>query len=289
MKQETIPLYCINTSVAADFAAGQVLLIDKPLRWTSFDVVCKCRNLITRRMKIKKLKVGHAGTLDPLATGLMIVCSGKATKRINEWMDMDKEYLAIIELGRTTPSFDMETDTDAVFPSEHITREMLEKTLERFLGETQQVPPLFSAKYLQGKRAYTLARKGSDTQLPPHPIHINRLEIIRFDPPVVEIKMRCSKGTYVRAFARDLGIALQSGACLTGLRRTAIGNFTVDNAVSPETFEQAISTPDHNLPNHNPNQHETFTIQVSSSAGTDSKISGASQGRIPADGHQQTV
>jgi tRNA pseudouridine55 synthase len=275
MKQEII---CTNASVTADFVSGQVLLIDKPLQWTSFDVVRKCRNIITRRMKIKKLKVGHAGTLDPLATGLMIVCSGKATKRIGEWMNMDKEYTATIELGRTTPSFDMETDTDAVFPSEHITREMIEKTMESFLGETQQMPPLFSAKYVQGKRAYTLARKGSDAQLPPQIIHISRLELTRFDPPVAEIKMRCSKGTYVRAFARDLGTALQSGACLIGLRRTAIGNFKVENAVSPEQFEQEISKPVYNLPNHNSNQHETFTIQVPPSAGADSEISGAPQG-----------
>ncbi|MDR0712734.1 MAG: tRNA pseudouridine(55) synthase TruB [Bacteroidales bacterium] len=229
-----------SSPIAADFIDGQVILIDKPLRWTSFDVVQKTRNLITHKLKIKKLKVGHAGTLDPLATGLMIVCSGKATKRIREWTDMDKEYIAVIELGRTTTSCDLETETSGLFPFEHITRELLEQTLESFLGETQQVPPLFSAKKWQGKRAYTFARKGSNIELPPNAIHISRLEVIRFEPPVVEIKMRCSKGTYVRAFARDLGTRLHSGACLTGLRRTAIGNFKVNEALIPELFEQAL-------------------------------------------------
>ena len=229
-----------------DFIAGQVVLIDKPLWWTSFDVVRKCRNIITRRLKIKKLKVGHAGTLDPLATGLMVICTGKATKRINEWMDADKEYVATIELGRTTPSFDLETETDATFPTEHITRESFEKSLHAFLGETQQVPPLFSAKNLQGKRAYTFARKGSNIELPSQPVIISELETVRFDLPVAEVRIRCSKGAYVRAFARDLGIANQSGACLTGLRRTAIGDFRVEKAMSIDLFEQ-IFNHNHNL------------------------------------------
>jgi tRNA pseudouridine55 synthase len=234
-------LFSPDSTAVEDFITGQVILIDKPLWWTSFDVVRKCRNLITHKLKIKKLKVGHAGTLDPLATGLMIVCSGKATKRINEWTDMDKEYVATIELGRTTLSYDLETETNAVFPFEHITREMTEKALESFLGVTQQVPPLFSAKYLQGKRAYTFARKGSNIELPPNPVNISSLDIIRFELPMVEIKMRCSKGTYVRAFARDLGACLQSGACLTALRRTAVGCFQVDDAISPEMFEQELN------------------------------------------------
>ncbi len=237
----SIPLFHPASFVPENFIDGQVVLIDKPLWWTSFDVVRKCRNLMTHKLKVKKLKVGHAGTLDPLATGLMIICSGKATKRINEWMDMDKEYIATIELGRTTPSFDLETKTDATFPTTHITRESFEQALQAFLGETQQIPPLFSAKNLQGKRAYTFARKGSDIELPPNPVNISSLEVTRFDMPVVEVKIRCSKGTYVRAFARDIGIANQSGACLTGLRRTAIGSFNVENAMSPELFEQIIS------------------------------------------------
>ncbi len=236
----SVPLFHPGTSRPENFIDGRVVLIDKPLWWTSFDVVRKCRNLITHKLNIKKLKVGHAGTLDPLATGLMIICSGKATKRINEWMDADKEYAATIELGRTTPSFDLETETDAVFPTEHITRESFEKSLQTFVGETQQIPPLFSAKNLQGKRAYTFARKGSDLELPPQAITISELEIIRFELPFAEIRVRCSKGTYIRALARDIGTVNGSGACLIGLRRTAIGEFRADKAMSLELFEQII-------------------------------------------------
>ena len=236
-----VPLFHPAEPALENFISGQVVLIDKPLWWTSFDVVRKCRNIITQRLKVKKLKVGHAGTLDPLATGLMVVCTGKATKRISEWMDADKEYVATIELGRTTPSFDLETETDATFATEHITRESFEASLQTFRGETQQVPPLFSAKNVQGKRAYTFAREGADIELSPHSVVISELEIVRFDLPIAEIRMRCSKGTYVRALARDLGIANQSGACLVGLRRTAIGSFRVEKALSPELFEQILN------------------------------------------------
>ena len=236
-----VPLFRPASSTPENFIEGQVVLIDKPLWWTSFDVVRKCRNLITNRLKIKKLKVGHAGTLDPLATGLMIICTGKATKRINEWMDADKEYVAVIELGRTTPSFDLETETDARFPTEHITRESFEASLQDFLGTTQQTPPLFSAKNLQGKRAYTFARKGSDIELPSQTVVISELEVVRFELPVVELRIRCSKGTYIRAFARDVGLANQSGACLIELKRTAIGSFRVEKALSPDLFEQIVS------------------------------------------------
>jgi len=242
--ETSVPLFHPAEVALEKFITGQVILIDKPLWWTSFDVVRKCRNIITGSLKIKKLKVGHAGTLDPLATGLMVICTGKATKRISEWVDADKEYVAVIELGRTTPSFDLETETDATFATEHITRESFEASLRTFLGETQQVPPLFSAKNLQGKRAYTFARKGSDIELSPHPVVISELEIIRFDLPLAEIRMRCSKGTYVRAFARDIGIANQSGACLVGLRRSAIGGFRVERAMSPELFEQILNQKD---------------------------------------------
>jgi tRNA pseudouridine55 synthase len=239
--ETSVPLFHPATATPEDFIAGQVLLIDKPLWWTSFDVVRKCRNIITNRLKIKKLKVGHAGTLDPLATGLMMICTGKATKRINEWMAADKEYVAVIELGRTTPSFDLETETDAVFPAEHITRESFEESLRAFLGETQQTPPLFSAKNLQARRAYTFAREGSHVELPPQPVIISELEMTRFELPRAEVRMRCSKGTYVRAFARDVGLANQSGACLVELRRTAIGGFRVEKAMSPDLFEQIVS------------------------------------------------
>jgi len=236
-----VPLFHPTVSTSESFIAGQIVLIDKPLWWTSFDVVRKCRNIITTRLKVKKVKVGHAGTLDPLATGLMVICTGKATKRINEWTDADKEYVATFELGRTTPSFDLETGTDATFATGHITRESFEASLRTFLGETQQVPPLFSAKNLQGKRAYTFARNGSDIELPPQSVTISELEVIQFDLPSVKLRMRCSKGTYVRAFARDIGIANQSGACLVELRRTAIGGFRVEKAMSPELFEKIVS------------------------------------------------
>ena len=223
------------------FVDGQIILIDKPLWWTSFDLVRKCRNVITQKLKLKKLKVGHAGTLDPLATGLMIICTGKATKRVNEWMNADKEYVATIELGRTTPSFDLETETDATFPTAHITRDEFEASLDKFRGDTLQNPPVYSARNVQGKRAYTLARKGIDVDLPAKSITISELELLKFDLPVAELRMRCSKGTYVRAFARDVGIANKSGACLIALRRTAIGAFTVSKALSPELFEQTLN------------------------------------------------
>ena len=238
---QSIPLLNPTELTLEKFLDGQVILFDKPLWWTSFDLVRKCRNIISNKMKVKKLKVGHAGTLDPLATGLMIVCTGKATKRISEWMEADKEYVATIEFGRTTPSFDLETETDATFPVEHITRESLEVALGSFLGETKQVPPLFSAKNLQGKRAYTFARKGVDVELSAQPVVISELEVVKFDLPVAVIRMRCSKGAYVRAFARDLGIANQSAACLVGLRRTAIGDFSVEKAMSPELFEKMLA------------------------------------------------
>lgn len=236
-----VPLFHPADSTLENFIAGLIVLIDKPLWWTSFDVVRKCRNIITHRLKVKKLKVGHAGTLDPLATGLMMICTGKSTKHINEWIEADKEYVATIELGRSTPSFDLETETNAMFPTQHITRESFKTSLYSFLGETQQVPPLFSAKNLQGKRAYSFARKGLEIELPPKKVIISELEITRFELPIVEVRMRCSKGTYVRAFARDVGIANQSGACLIGLRRTAIGGFRVEKAMSPMLFEQIVS------------------------------------------------
>ena len=236
-----VPLFHPAVTTSENFITGQLLLVDKPLWWTSFDVVRKCRNIITHRLKVKKLKVGHAGTLDPLATGLMIVCTGKATKRINEWMDADKEYVATIELGRTTPSFDLETKTDATFPTKHITRESFAASLCNFRGETEQIPPIFSAKNLQGKRAYSFAREGEIVELMPRPIVISELEIVSFDLPLVEIRMRCSKGTYVRALARDIGIANQSGACIVGLRRTAIGEFKVEKAMTLDFFEKIVS------------------------------------------------
>jgi tRNA pseudouridine55 synthase len=234
------PLFDPAAFVPEDFISGQVILIDKPLWWTSFDVVRKCRNIICGKLGIKKIKVGHAGALDPLATGLMIVCSGKATKRIDEWMNAEKEYVATFELGRTTPSYDLETETDAVFPVDHITETAFKESLENFIGETEQVPPLFSAKNLQGKRAYTFARKGTDIELPSQRIVISMLEVIQFKLPLAQVKIRCSKGTYVRALARDVGKANNSGACLVELRRTGIGDLHVNRAMSPELFEKIV-------------------------------------------------
>ena len=208
-----------------NFKEGEVLFFNKPLGWTSFKVVGHARYHFCRRMKVKKLKVGHAGTLDPLATGVMIVCTGKATKRIEEFQYHTKEYIATIQLGATTPSYDLEHVIDATYPTEHITREMVEETLKQFLGEIHQVPPVFSACKVDGKRAYDLARKGEEVELKPKLLVIDELELLECDLVKMEIKIRvvCSKGTYIRALARDIGEALHSGAHLTGLVRTRVG------------------------------------------------------------------
>ena len=204
-----------------NFKEGEVLYFNKPLGWTSFKVVGHARYHICRRMKVKKLKVGHAGTLDPLATGVMIVCTGKATKRIEEFQYHTKEYIATVQLGATTPSYDLEHEIDATYPTEHITREKVEEALKRFLGEIHQIPPVFSACKVDGKRAYDLARKGEEVELKPKLLVIDEIELLECDLERMEIKIRvvCSKGTYIRALARDIGEALQSGAHLTGLIR----------------------------------------------------------------------
>ncbi len=222
------------------FEAGQVLLFDKPLYWTSFDLVNKVRIMIRSALGIKKLKVGHAGTLDPLATGLMILCTGRATKRINEFQDLDKEYVATLAFGHTTPSFDLETQTEGNYPTEHITGELAEKALRNFLGEQKQVPPLHSAKMIRGKRAYEFARKGIDEKLEPVTIYYHELELLSFEMPEIKIRMLCSKGTYVRSFARDFGTALGSGCYLSALERTAVGSNKVKEAFSLEKFEEFL-------------------------------------------------
>jgi len=219
---------------------GTVLLIDKPLEWTSFDVVNKIRKSLRKHLGIQKIKVGHAGTLDPLATGLVIVCTGKATKQISQFQDLDKGYHATIRLGATTPSYDLETEVDVSYSWEHITRPMVEKLLEEFTGDMKQLPPLFSAKSVAGKRAYELARKGKNVELKPHRIQIHNMEILSFDPPDLSIMVTCSKGTYIRSLARDIGTALGSGAHLTGLRRTRIGSYPVEDAISLENFIKKI-------------------------------------------------
>ena len=223
-----------------DFINGAVLLIDKPVDWSSFDLVKKVRNLISKKLGVKKLKVGHAGTLDPLATGLVIICTGKATKEIESYQGLDKEYIATIHLGATTPSSDLETSVDQTYPTEHITRESIEKVLEKFKGESLQVPPVFSAKRIQGKRAYEFARKGEEPAMRPQLIHISSLEILDFQIPELSLKITCSKGTYIRALARDIGEALDSGAYLASLRRTKIGPFSIKEALILKKFEELL-------------------------------------------------
>lgn len=219
-----------------DFQKGEILLFDKQLDWTSFDLVRKLRNFLCRRTGIKKLKVGHAGTLDPKATGLMIVCTGKETKNIDLIQAKEKEYVATIKLGATTPSYDLETAENELFPTDHLTPELLESALAKFIGENDQVPPLFSAVKIDGKRAYEHARKGSDMVLAPKKITISELELLNFSRDEITLRIVCSKGTYIRALARDLGDSLQCGAYLTGLRRTRIGQMKVEDAWAVQNF-----------------------------------------------------
>lgn len=215
---------------------GNILLFDKPYGWTSFDLVRKIRNALTRTLKIKKLKVGHAGTLDPLASGLMVVCTGKATKQIDLLQAGEKEYIATLKLGATTPSYDLETQEDNQFPSGHITKSMIESTFNQFTGNILQVPPVFSAVKIDGKRAYEHARKGNDPELKAKQVVIKSIELVSLDMPEMTIRVVCGKGTYIRALARDLGAALHSGAYLTGLRRIRSGNFRVEDAETIESF-----------------------------------------------------
>lgn len=218
------------------------MAFDKPYRWTSFDVVGKVRWLICRRLKVKKLKVGHAGTLDPLATGVLIVCTGRATKRIEELQSGTKEYYATIRLGATTPSYDLEKSIDATYPTEHITREMVEQVLERFKGKIEQVPPTFSACKVDGKRAYEMARKGNEVELKPKTLVIDEIELTECNLPDITIRVVCSKGTYIRALARDIGEALQSGGHLTALRRTRVGQYKVEDCLNPEKFSEWLDS-----------------------------------------------
>lgn len=224
-----------------NFIDGEILCFDKPLTWTSFDIVNKVRYLIKRQLNVKKFKIGHAGTLDPLATGVLIVCTGKATKRIEELQYKTKEYVATLKLGATTPSFDLEKEIDAVYPTEHITREMVEETLTRFKGEIWQVPPTYSAVKVNGKRAYDYARKGAEVELKPKLLVIDEIELLDCQLPEITIRVVCSKGTYIRALARDIGLALNSGAHLTALRRTRIGDIRVEDCLSIEQFQTIMN------------------------------------------------
>ena len=214
-----------------DFVEGEILYVEKPLNWTSFDLVNKIRWKITRSLKLKKLKVGHAGTLDPLATGVMIICTGKATKRIDEFQYQDKEYIATLKLGATTPSFDLEKEIDAEYPTDHITRELIDQVIPTFKGEIWQVPPVYSAVKVDGKRAYDYAREGQAVELKPKLLVIDEIEVLKFSLPELKIRVVCSKGTYIRALARDIGEALHSGAHLTALERTRIGEVTLEKCL----------------------------------------------------------
>lgn len=215
-------------------------MFNKPVYWTSFDLVNKIRIIIRSVLGIKKIKVGHAGTLDPLASGLMIVCTGKATKRIEEFRDLDKEYVATFHLGETTPSFDLETETDNKYPTDHITVEQVKEVLKSFLGEQRQLPPMYSAKMIDGKRAYEYARQGVQKELEPVTVHFREIELLSFGIPETKIRLMCSKGTYIRSFARDFGMALKSGSYLSSLERTAIGSFNVNIAYSIEKFQEYV-------------------------------------------------
>lgn len=230
-----------------NFHNGEVLLIDKPLTWSSFQAVNKIRYAVKHHASMiledgtkAKAKVGHAGTLDPLATGLLIICTGKKTKTINDLMGMEKEYTGTFLLGATTPCFDLEKPIDNTYPVNHITNDMIFETAKKFTGIQQQVPPLFSAIQIDGKRAYDIARAGGEVEIKPREIEIKEFEITGINMPSVDFRIVCSKGTYIRSLARDFGVALNSGAHLTALRRTRIGDFKIEDAVTPEVFSDSL-------------------------------------------------
>ena len=223
-----------------DFKEGYIAIIDKPLEWTSTDVVRKIKYALQHRLGYKKIKIGHAGTLDPLATGVLIVCIGKATKMVNDLQAEEKEYIADIELGATTPSYDLEHPIDKRYPTDHITREMIEQALRDLTGERLQAPPIYSAKKVEGVRAYEFARAGEEVELKKALINIYEMEILSLEMPRLQIRVRCSKGTYIRSLANEIGLALDSGAHLTGLRRTRSGGFTAENGWKLENFMEKL-------------------------------------------------
>ncbi|MBE6327293.1 MAG: tRNA pseudouridine(55) synthase TruB [Bacteroidales bacterium] len=223
-----------------DLAEGQVFRFNKPLHWSSFNLVSKVRTMIRYASGLKKIKIGHAGTLDPLATGVLIVCTGKKTKEIDNFQYQTKEYVAELALGATTPSFDLETEVDATYPTEHITRELVEETLKKFLGEIQQVPPAFSAVKINGKRAYEYARKGQEVEIKPKTLVIDEIELMEYSQTAIKIRVVCSKGTYIRGLARDIGEALKSGAHLTSLVRTRIGETKLEDCLTIEQFQSLL-------------------------------------------------
>ncbi len=230
----------VEQKVRYDFQKGALLLIDKPLTWTSFDVVNKIRYKLKHKLKVKKIKVGHSGTLDPMATGLLIICTGKFTKRLNELQGLSKCYTGTIYLGATTPSYDVETEIDEHFPIEHITPEILENARQQFLGDILQLPPIFSAIKVDGQPLYKRARKGQTVEIEPRKVSINTFEITRIQLPEIDFKVECSKGTYIRSLAYDFGKACDSGGYLTGLRRTKVGDFSIKDAWNLEDFLQYV-------------------------------------------------
>jgi tRNA pseudouridine55 synthase len=221
---------------AFDFQKGEILVFDKPLDWTSFDLVHKVRYVICKNLKIKKLKVGHAGTLDPKATGILVLCTGKATSKIETLQSGEKEYIATLKLGATTPSFDLESTEDRQFETAHISKDILVDVLKQFIGTITQVPPEYSAIKIDGKRAYEYARKGIPIEIKSKILEIKEIEVLSFSLPEVKLRIVCGKGTYIRALARDIGEALQSGAYLTGLRRTRVGDYNLNQAINLADF-----------------------------------------------------
>lgn len=218
-----------------------VLYFDKPLNWTSFNLVNRVRGVLSRHIGVKKIKVGHAGTLDPLATGVMILCTGKKTKLIESFQYQTKEYIATIKLGATTPSFDLETEIDKIYPIDHISKELVTETLKSFIGEIQQIPPTYSAIKINGKRAYEYARKGDEVELKPKTLVIDEIELLDYKMPEIVVRVVCSKGTYIRALARDIGQALNSGGHLTALRRTRVGDIKVEDCLQYDDFVNNIN------------------------------------------------
>lgn len=231
-----------------EFQTGKIIPINKPYEWTSFDVVKKVKNQIGKKLRqalnirLKNFKVGHAGTLDPLAEGLVLICTGKATKRINDLMADEKEYIATVEIGKTTPSFDLETEYDAIFPTDHISENLIKETLKSFIGEQDQVPPVYSAKNINGERAYEYARRGEELKMKSNRITISKLELLDYDMPKIVVKVVCSKGTYIRSLAHDIGKKLNSGAHLVKLIRTRIGDYKIDSSFTIEEFENFLTT-----------------------------------------------
>lgn len=239
-----------------DFITGEIIAIDKPLGWTSFDAVKRLRGGIQKRLRVKRFKVGHAGTLDPLATGVLIVCTGRATRLIEDLQKGEKEYIATVELGATTPSFDLETGIDATYPTDHIDEAMIRETLKTFEGEIMQIPPVFSAVKIGGKRAYKYARNGKEPDLKAKPVKIREIEFLSFEGKTLKFRVVCGKGTYIRSLARDLGIALNSGAHLTELRRTRVGDIRVENCMKIQEAVDKIANTELTFPhfyiNNNP-------------------------------------